>query len=357
MPRIHDIAERANVSIATVSRVFNNSGYVTQSKRMAVLKAAEELGYTPPEKSKRTYEKMANDIVGVVVSDINNPFFSEAIKGMMEVFRKHDINMLICDTDESPEQEIKALQTLRREKVGGIIITPVSGSVEYNAEYLKELNGLGIPIVLLDRDIKLSGFDGVFLDSFKGAFDAVNTLIANGHTEIAIIAGLITSKPGIDRLEGYLEALRLNNLPIREEYILYGDFRKESAYELTYKLLENRKEVTAIFSSNNMMSVGCIEAITNLGLKIPDDIAFVSFDDFYLFGSGGFNISAISRPTMQMGVEAAKVLTSHLKKGKRYKDEMSKRIILSPHLVLRGSEQFPKNRRAAAFAAAPPEFR
>jgi len=344
MSRIKEIAEKANVSIATVSRVFNNSGYVTQSKRLAVLQAAKELGYEPPEKSKRSYEKMASDIVGVVVPDINNPFFSEAIKGMMGVFRKNDINILICDTDESPELELKALQTLRRGKVGGIIIAPVSGSVEYNAEYLKELNSLGIPIVLLDRDIKLSGFDGVFLDSFKGAFDAVSTLIANGHTEIAIIAGLITSKPGIDRLEGYLEALRLNNLPIKEEYILYGDFRKDSAYELTYRLLETRKDVTAIFSCNNLMSVGCFEAITNLGMKIPDDISLISFDDFYLFGPSGFNISAISRPTMQMGVEAAKVLTGHLEKGKKYKDELSKRIILSPQLVLRGSERYPKNR-------------
>ncbi|MEL7658197.1 MAG: LacI family DNA-binding transcriptional regulator [Bacillota bacterium] len=345
MPRLKDIAVKANVSIAMVSRVFNNSGYVAEEKRRAVLDAANELGYQPPDNPKRNYEKLANDIVGVVVPDINNPFFSEAIKGMIQVFRRSDINILICDTDESPEMEIQSLQTLRREKVGGIIITPVSGVVEYNAEYLKEFNSLGIPIVLLDRDIKLSGFDGVFLDSFRSSTDAVQTLIDHGHTEIAIIAGLITSKPGIDRLEGYLEALRLNNIPIKEEYILYGDFKKDSAYEQTYKLLETRKKVTAIFSSNNLMSVGCYEAIIDFGLKIPDDISLISFDDFYFFGTRSFNISAVSRPTMQMGVEAAKLLVDHIKKGKKQKDQMAKRIILTPHLILRGSELFPRNRQ------------
>jgi len=346
MPRIKDVAIKANVSIATVSRVFNNSGYVAEEKRKAVIDAAKQLGYKPPEKSKKDFEKVASDIVGVVIPDINNPFFSEAIKGIIQVFRQNNINILICDTDESPELEIQSLQTLRREKVGGIIIAPVSGAVEYNAEYLKWFNSMGIPIVLLDRDIKLSGFDGVFLDSFRGSFDAVKTLIGNGHTEIAIIAGLITSKPGIDRLEGYLEALRLNNLPIKEEYILYGNFKKDSAYELTYKLLETRKKVTAIFSSNNLMSVGCYEAIYDKGMKIPDDISLISFDDFYFFGTGGFNISAVSRPTMQMGVEAAKLLVDQIKK-RRSKDQMSKRIILSPHLMLRGSEKFPKNRQVS----------
>lgn len=172
----------------------------------------------------------------------------------------------------------------------------------------------------------------------------MKTLISNGHTEIAIIAGLITSKPGLDRLEGYLEALRFSNIPIKEEYILYGNFKKDSAYELTHKLLDTRKKVTAIFSSNNLMSVGCYEAIFDMGMKIPDDISLISFDDFYFFGTGGFNISAVSRPTMQMGVEAAKLLVDRIKKGKKYKDQMSKRIILSPHLILRGSEIFPKNR-------------
>jgi LacI family transcriptional regulator len=328
-----------------VSRVFNNSGYVAEEKRQAVIDAAKQLGYEPPENPKKNYEKLESDIVGVVIPDINNPFFGEAIKGMTEVFRENDINILICDTDESPDLEIQSLQTLRREKVGGIIITPVSGAVEYNAEYLREFDSLGIPIVLLDRDVKLSRFDGVFLDSFRGSFDAVNALIQNGHTEIVVIAGLITSKPGIDRLEGYMEALRRNNIPIKEECILYGDFKKEKAYELTYKLLETRKKVTAIFSSNNLMSVGCIEAINDKGLKVPDDISLVSFDDFYFFGAGGFNISAVSRPTKQMGVEAARLLVDRMKKGKKHKDQMAKRIILSPQLILRGSEAFPKNKR------------
>lgn len=345
MPLLKEVAREAGVSLATASRVFNKSGYVAEEKRAAVLCAAKKLGYKPSQHSKKTYEKMTNDIIGIVVADINNPFFSEVTKGIMKVLKAQNINALICDTDESPEQEIQSLQTLRREKVGGIIITPASEAVEYNAEYINELKSLGISIVLLDRDIQLSGFDGVFLDSYKGAFEAVNLLIDNGHKDIAIIAGLITSKPGIDRLNGYIEALRLNNIPIKEEYIMYGDFKTEMAYELTKKLLNKKNRVTAIFSSNNLMSVGCLEAISELGLKIPDDISFISFDDFYFFDTYGFNISVVERPTMQMGIEAANILIEKMKKGRRNKDaHISKRIILSPHLVTRGSEKFPVNR-------------
>lgn len=339
-----DIAMEAGVSQATVSRVFNNSGYVSSEKRSAVLAAAGKIGYTHVE-TEKNFEKMSRDIIGVVIPDIMNPFFSEVIKGINQVARANKINVLICDTDESPDQEIQSLQTLRREKVGGIIITPTSEVVEYNAEYLKELNSLGIPIVLLDRDVKLSSYDGVFLDSVKGSFDAVKELIECGHTEIAIIAGTITTKPGIDRLKGYLEALRLYNIPIKEDYIFYGNFKLENAYELAARLLDTKKEVTAIFSSNNLMSVGCLQAILDRDLSIPEDIALVSFDDFYLFGSKGINITAVARPTREMGIEAATILVEKMKKGKKYKDQVTKRIILSPHLVIRGSEKYPVNRR------------
>jgi LacI family transcriptional regulator len=344
MSSIQDIAKMAGVSLSTVSRVFNNSGYVSDEKRELVLAAARSIGYKPPKKVNRTYEKMSTDIIGVVVTDINNPFFSEAIKGMMNVLNGHGINILICDTDERPEQEIQILQTLRRKKVGGIIITPTSEAVQYNADYLKEVNDCGIPIVLMDREIKHVGFDGVYLDSFNGALKAVDALARNGHSNIAIITGPISSKPGIDRFNGYLEALRINNLPIKEEHIFYGNFKEETAYELTKELLDTRPEVTAIFSSNNLMSAGSFEAIKERGLNIPDDIALISFDDFYFFGTNSIRISAVSRPTRQMGIEAANLLIERMKVQK-HKSTVSKQIVLTPRLVLRGSEVYPKNRR------------
>ena len=129
MSRIQEIATKANVSISTVSRVFNDSGYVAEDKRTAVYNAAKQLGYKTPKKTKGEYDKMVSDVVGIVVPDINNPFFSESIKGVMKIMRQNDIHILICDTDESPELEIQSLQTLRRQKVGGQIITPVSSAV------------------------------------------------------------------------------------------------------------------------------------------------------------------------------------------------------------------------------------
>ncbi|QGU94652.1 substrate-binding domain-containing protein [Clostridium bovifaecis] len=332
---IKDIAEKAQVSLATVSRVLNNSGFVKEEKRELVLKTIKELNYVPNSVARSLSTSQSNTI-GVVIPDVNNPFFGEVIKGIATVADEEDFNIILCDTDENIDKEFKALEMLKKQRVRGIIITPTSDKNEFNSEYLEALESLGIPIVLIDRDVKYSNFDGVFLDSLNGAFEATDALIKEGHKKIAIIAGPQTSKPGRDRLRGYRKAMIMNKLDIDEKYIFYGDFKLESGYKITKEILKMEDRPTAIFVCNNMMNLGCIKALFEQNINIPGDIALIGFDEIEMLNVLNFKISVVSRPTTEMGRVAMNMLIDRLK------DEESthtKRITLSPKLTLKGSEK------------------
>lgn len=346
---IEKVAELAGVSIATVSRTFTEKGYVSMKTREKVLAAAKKVGYTPPHNSgKRTQSTLYNTVIGVVVSDLYNPFFTQIIRGVIHVMEPEGVDVLICDADESPQREIRCLDMLKQKKVDGIIISPTSDTEEFNIEYLKNLDIEGMPMVFVDRDLKGVGLDGVFLDSFNGAIDALQALIDCGHKNIATIAGPITSKPGLDRLSSYLEVMKKNYLDIRQEYILYGDFKIDSAFHLTDALLERHPEVTAIFAGNNFMALGAMKAIAKHGLKIPNDIALISFGSIYLAEGYDYGISEVRQPSFSMGVECANILLEKMKNASLPRKErrtVKKRITLDTELVLRGSEAFPTNRK------------
>lgn len=337
---ITDIAKKAGVSSATVSRTLNNSGYVKEETRKRVLKAMKELDYAPSAVA-RSLSKNQTNIIGMVVPDINNPFFCEVFKGVSKIADKHNLNIILCDTDEDAlNKEIKYLRMLKEQRIRGLIITPTSEEKEFNSEYLGLLESLGIPIVLVDRDVKYSNFDGVFLDNIKGAFEGTEALIKEGHKKIAIIAGPTTSKPGRDRLRGYKKALQMNNIPVDKKYIFYGDFKLESGYNLTRKILRMKDRPTALFTSNNLMSMGCIKAMREEKKKVPEDMALVCFDEVEAFDVFDMSISVISRPTTEMGRIAMEILLERMNENSS--NNTFKRITLSPQLILKGSEKFPK---------------
>lgn len=338
--KIKDIAQKAGVSIATVSRVVNGSGYVKEETKELVLKILHELDYTRDYVSKKAL-KHKSDIIGVVIPDITNPFFGEVIKGINKVADSEKLNFILCDTDENVDKEISYLEMLKEHNIRGLIITPATDQNEFNRKFLEQLDNMGVPIVLLDRDIKFSHFDAVFLDSIKGAYEAVEALIKEGHEKIAIIAGPTTSKPGRDRVNGYQKALGMNNIPEDERYMFYGDFRMESGYNLTKKILNMKDPPSAIFVSNNMMTIGCIKALFEMNLKVPQDISIVGFDDIDMFNVMNLNISAVSRPTSLMGEAAMKILMERLNEETEDND-IIKKIILPPTLILRGSEKYIK---------------
>lgn len=333
---INDIAGKAGVSLTTVSRVLNDSGYVKKETKIRVLKAIEELNYTPSAIA-RSLSKSKTNTIGVLIPEINNQFYGEVIKGISQVADECGLNIILCNTDENIQKELKALKMLKEQRIRGIIIAPTSVEDDQNGEYLKTIEQLGIPVVLLDGHVKHSDFSGVFVDNVKGAFDGTEALIKAGHKKISIITGRMNSDAAQNRLIGYKKALAINNIDIDDKYILFGDYGQESAYRCTKEIIEMEDRPTAIFISSNKMTIGCVKAIRSHKLRIPEDIAIVGFDKVDILNSLGMNISFIDGPTTELGIASMKILVENLK-GKQ--DSEVKNITLIPKLVLKGSEKF-----------------
>lgn len=333
---INDIAQKAEVSLATVSRVLNNSGYVKKETKDKILKAIEELNYTPSAIA-RSLSKSRTNTIGVLIPEVNNQFYGEVIKGIIQIADECDLNTILCNTDGDINKELKALQLLKEQRICGVIIVPASVEDERNSGLLKTMEQLGIPIVLLDGHVKYSDFSGVFVDNIKGAFDGTEALIKAGHKKIAIITGRMNSDAAQNRLLGYKKALSQYNIPIDDKYIMFGDYGQESAYDCTKRLIEMEDKPTAVFICSNKMTVGSVKALRDHNLSIPKDMSIVGFDKVDILNSLGMNISFIDGPTTELGVTAMKILVESLKEKKH--TELRK-ITLAPNLILKGSEKF-----------------
>lgn len=343
---IQDIAQEAHVSPATVSRVFAQRGYVSAETRELVLSVAEAHGYTPKQYHRRVHNDQGDLVVGIVVADLHNPFFQTMIDAAEKVLATHGVGVIICNSDESAQREVQLLNMLRS-RVNGIIISPVSEVAEYNRDFLHDLDSSGTPVVLFDRDLKGVGLDGVFQDNYAAATESVELLIRNGHSHIGIIAGPISSKPGLDRLNGYMDALRQHNIPIRQEYIGYGDFKKRSGTELTRHLLNTQPDITALYCANNLMAIGALQAVWASGRTIPRDIALIS--NGRLLSYGVFHDTVLTEyvePIELMGEESATMMLDKLSGGKKRR-RAARRISYEGYLDLKGSEVYPTARKKA----------
>ncbi|EQK39051.1 MULTISPECIES: LacI family DNA-binding transcriptional regulator [Paraclostridium] len=324
-----DIASKSGVSIATVSRYLNKSGYVKQETRELIKNAIQEI-----KKQENIYEKEKN--IAVVFPDLSNMFFTDVLKGLTEEADKLNYNVFSFDSGESIEKEMKIIDALKDFNICGLIITTTIRNRETTKKHVQNLNSLGVPIILIDRDLIFCDFDGIFSDNKKGAFDGVDTLIAEGHKNIAVITGPLDYETAQLRLEGYKQAHKVNELEINESYIHEGDYQIDSGYNLTKEIINNNKDVTAIFSCNNMMTLGAINALNEMDIKIGEDISLLGFDDLEFFTYLGLNISVVSRQTSEMGKIAFEVLSKKILEEEPY---ATQNIVLKPSIVLRGSEK------------------
>lgn len=328
-----DIANRSGVSIATVSRYLNKSGYVKQETRELIKNAIQEL-----KKEENIYAKEKN--IAVVFPDLSNMFFTDVLKGLTEEADKLNYNVFSFDSSESIEKEMRIIEALKGLNICGLIITTTIKNRETTKKHVQNLNSLGVPIILVDRDLIFCDFDGIFSDNKKGAFDGVDTLISEGHKDIAIITGPLEYETAQLRLDGYKQAHNVNGLEVNENYIYEGDYQIDSGYHFTKKIIKENKDVTAIFSSNNMMTLGVINALNEMNVKIGEDISLLGFDDLEFFTYLGLNISVVSRQTSEMGKIAFEIL---LKKIEEEEVHTTQNIVLKPSVVIRGSEKIIKN--------------
>lgn len=335
---ISDIAKRSGVSLATVSRVLNNSGYVKESTRQKVLDAIRDTNYNPSAIA-RSLSKNQTNTIGVVVPDITNSYFGEIIKGISEVAGEHNLNIILYNTDDNLEKELKALDLLKGQRIQGVIMTPNFGGNEFNSQYVNKLENLDIPLVLVAADVKYANLNGVFVDNMKGAFDATNILIKEGHTNIGIIQGHKSSQAAIDMLMGYEKALLYNNLQVREDYIYSGDYKLDIAYDITKNMLKMKDRPTALLVSSNMMTLGCVKAVLNEKLNIPEDLAIIGFNKTDVFDLIDIGITYVDDSTFELGRTAMQMLNEIIRNEKT---NDVKRITIKPTIILKGSEKIKR---------------
>ncbi len=334
---IYDIAKLANVSPATVSRVINNRGNVKEDTANKIKKIIENTGYIPSATARNLSVGVSKNIA-FIVPDIENPFFSKILHGISDRASYYNYNVFMFGSDENIEKEHRILKSLSSDMILGILVIPVSHDDMITAQYLKEFEEKGIPVVLIDRDIRNCSFHGVFSEDEDGAYQAVKCLIEEGHKDIAIITGPTTSRPGLNRLMGYQRALQEHGIPLREEYMVSGEFKLEESYHAAKKLFALNHVPTAIFTSNNLTTIGVLQFIRESGLKLVRDISLIGFDDIDYLNLLNIKVSIVDRPIYDMGYQAMDLLQNNYLK----RDEnrlITQRISAKTWLVKRGSEK------------------
>ena len=268
---IREVARRAAVSPATVSRVLNGSASVQESSRRRVLDAVADLQYRP-NRLARNLRRQQADMIGVVVSDIENPHFSEAVRVVEDEAYKKGYRVLLCNTDETGDKQQAYLEMMAAERVIAAIVSPADAQ----ASGVDSLLSLGIPVVAFDRMIEDDRVDAVVCANVEGLRRATEHLLWLGHERIAFLGGRTDVETGAERLEGYTLAMRAAGVV---PFALDGGFRTEGAERAVEELLAQKQRPTALVVANNLMTLGAIRALRRARLRIPEDIAVVGVDD------------------------------------------------------------------------------
>lgn len=327
MATIKEVAERAGVSTATVSRVLNGRAIVVPETRTRILTAIEELNYRPSRVA-RNLRIQRTQLLGLIISDIQNPFFTSVITGVEDVAYQYGYSLLLCNSDEDPGREHNYLDIMHEENVAGIILATTSDSTQSD-----ELLTSGIPVVAIDRKIGNLQIDTVLVDNVQGAYDAVTHLIKLGHTRIGLIGGPPQVSTAHERQLGYELAHSHLGILISPSYIKHGDFKQESGYQIALDLLSQTVKPSAFFVANNLMTLGALNAVHTLRLNIPKDIAIVGFDDMPWSISLNPPLTAVAQPTFQLGRTATELLLKRISS----RDKEAELICLQPELIVRES--------------------
>lgn len=329
---IKKIAKAAGVSTATVSRVLNGSDKVREDTAKRVMKVVEELDYRLDHVARRMKVKASDSLViGLIITDIGNPFFSNVAKGVEDITFNNKYVLMICNTNESPEKEKFFLNSLLSEKVSGVIIVPTIGNG--NDSFIRKLVSNGFPMVTVDRRIKDLNVDSVSINNEAGGFQATQRLIRNGHRRIGIICGIRGLSNTEERLDGYRKALEEARIPLSEELITYGNYVESGGRTAMSRLLALENPPTAVFSTNNLMTLGCIKELYKRKISIPDEIALIGFDDSTWAEALIPPLTTVKQPGYELGVNAAELLIKRLNK----RDASKMNIVLNTELVVRES--------------------
>ena len=304
-PTIKDVAKLSGVSISTVSRVMNTPDIVSEEKRKRVEEAIRELGYSPNALARGLISKQTHT-VGVLIPDISNNYASELVKGLEDAGHQTGISLIICNTDRDPERMVHYLEILKQKQVDGIVFT----SEYFSEEYARIAAKHRVPLVLAAAHTTAAELPTVKINDEEAGFDAVQYLVKKGHRESGMISGpkddLVA---GLPRYLGYERACReLLGQTDLEERVDYGDFRYEGGYTAMQRLYHRQPDLTAVFCASDEMALGAITFLHERGLRVPDDISILGFDNTKIAKISLPKLTTDAQPIYQIGREAMKKL-------------------------------------------------
>ncbi|MEG0329426.1 MAG: LacI family DNA-binding transcriptional regulator [Longicatena sp.] len=328
---IKDIAKEAGVSVSAVSLVLNNKPCrVSDITRKKIQRIAKKYNYRANLTARSLVTKKSN-IVGLIIPDIENFFFSAICKRMEEHLRSLGYSLIIVNSNDSAKDDKLLIDLLVSRGVDGLFISVSNESFNDNALIKNTLASLPIPFVMIDRYYSDLDCNKVFFDNELGAFLAVSKLIELGHTKIACIGNSKSNQVAISRVQGYRNAMNKFHLSIKNEYILNGDYRFQSGYNSTLDLLKS--DASAVFVCNDMMTLGVMRCLQEHHKKIPDDISIVSYDNTLSKFIQGTEITTIDQNIGKLVMSACDILIKNIEN----KDSNHKTICLEPHLVEKDS--------------------
>jgi DNA-binding LacI/PurR family transcriptional regulator len=325
---IKDVASHASVSVATVSAVMNGNKYVSPELEQRVRESIADLGYKRNIFARGLKTQVSHSI-GLIVPDITNPFFTNIARGVEDVANAHNYSLILGNTDEDPEKEQRYLQLLESKQADGLIIAVTARS----HEYLQALPLQHPAMISIDRSLFDLGIDTVMVDNREGARAAVEHLIALGHHRIGMVTGLRGIAPTEERIQGYTQALEENGITVDPALIAIAYARVDGGMHGATQLLSQEDRPTALFVMDGTMAIGVLQALAKYGLRCPEEIALVCFDDFTWAPVLHPHLTVIEQPTYEIGVQAAHLLLERLQHGEKAPRE----IRLQTRLIVRES--------------------
>jgi len=332
---MRDVAERAGVSVTTVSHVINETRPVSDELRQRVLAAIDELGYQPNVLA-RSLRRGETHTIGMIVPDSANPFFAELARGIEDTSFAHGYNLILCNSDGDLDKELIYADVLTEKQVDGILFVAAGVSTDH----IRALQERRIPVVIVDREIPDVSVDQVLTDNARGGWLATRHLLELGHRCIGCITGPSDVTPSAERVTGYRQALSEGGIPVDEVLIVKGDFQYGSGYRAARQILARDDPPTAIFTCNDLMAVGAISAAVEMGRQVPVNLSVVGFDDVRLASFANPPLTTIVQPKYEMGVLATTMLLERM----RNHDIPPRRRLLDTSLLIRQSTAPPEAR-------------
>jgi LacI family transcriptional regulator len=331
---IREVAERAGVSVGTVSNVLNRPSVVAPATRDRVLAAIAELGFVRNE-SARHLRAGRSRTVGLVVLDVSNPFFTDVARGVEDAASDAGLAVILCNSDDSPAKERRYLSLLQEQRVQGVLITPVDAG----SDRLAELRARGIPVVLLDSATIDGDQCSVAVDDVTGGDLALTHLIAEGHESVAYVTGPLSIRQCADRRMGALQALaRAGRLVDALLTVTMPALTFTAGQRAAERLLAMRPRPSAIFCANDLLALGVLQTLTRAGIAVPGEMALVGYDDIDFAGAAAIPLSSVRQPRQQLGRTAAKLL---IEEAETPDDHRHQHVVFQPELIVRDSSRRP----------------